>query len=149
MWVRSLSREAPLEEGMGIHSSILDWRIPWTEESGRLQSMGSQRVRHDWATNTTTTHICSFNLGSPKKSLREGLHTVVSLGRDSRRQEEGTESLPLATGSIPRGSPGNPRASLPGSSPKSWGISVCSMSVHTMSQDLSSVFLNEIQYTQH
>ena len=34
MWVRSLSREAPLEEGMGIHSSILDWRIPWTEESG-------------------------------------------------------------------------------------------------------------------
>ena len=41
-WVRSLGREDPLEEGMAIHSSILAWRIPWTEEPGRLQSMGSQ-----------------------------------------------------------------------------------------------------------
>ena len=46
-WVRSLSWEDPLEKGMAIHSSILAWRIPWTEELGRLQSMGSQRVRHD------------------------------------------------------------------------------------------------------
>ena len=46
-WVRSLSWEDPLEKGMAIHSSILAWRIPWTEEPGRLQSMGSQRVRHD------------------------------------------------------------------------------------------------------
>ena len=37
----------PLEEGMATHSSILAWRIPWTEEPGGLQSMGSQRVRHD------------------------------------------------------------------------------------------------------
>ena len=37
----------PLEEGMETHSSILAWRIPWTEEPGRLQSMGLQRVRHD------------------------------------------------------------------------------------------------------
>ena len=44
--VRSLHREDPLEEGMVTHSSILDWRIPWTEEPGGLQSMGSQRVRH-------------------------------------------------------------------------------------------------------
>ena len=42
-----LGQEDPLEEGMAIHSSILAWRIPWTEESGGLQSMGSQRVRHD------------------------------------------------------------------------------------------------------
>ena len=43
-----LAWEDPLEEGMAIHSSILAWRIPWTEEYGGLQSMGSQRVRHDW-----------------------------------------------------------------------------------------------------
>ena len=42
-----LSQEDPLEEGMATHSSILAWRIPWTEESGGLQSMGLQRVRHD------------------------------------------------------------------------------------------------------
>ena len=46
-WVRSLSWEDPLEEGMATHSSILAWRIPWTEEPGGLQSMGLQRVRHD------------------------------------------------------------------------------------------------------
>ena len=39
--------EDPLEKGMATHSSILAWEIPWTEEPGRLQSMGSQRVRHD------------------------------------------------------------------------------------------------------
>ena len=46
-WVQSLSQEDPLEEGMATHSSILAWRIPWTEEPGRLKSMGSQRDRHD------------------------------------------------------------------------------------------------------
>ena len=45
--VRSLGREDPLEKGMATHSSILAWEIPWTEEPGGLQSMGSQRVRHD------------------------------------------------------------------------------------------------------
>ena len=45
--VQSLGWEDPLEEGMATHSSILVWRIPWTEEPGRLQSMGSQRVGHD------------------------------------------------------------------------------------------------------
>ena len=46
-WVRFLGWEDPLEKGMATHSSILTWRIPWTEEPGGLQSMGSQRVRHD------------------------------------------------------------------------------------------------------
>ena len=46
-WVQSLGWEDPLEEGMATHSSILVWRIPWTEEPGGPQSMGSQRVRHD------------------------------------------------------------------------------------------------------
>ena len=45
--VQSLGWEDPLEKGMATHSSILAWRIPWTEEPGRLQSMGSQSVRHD------------------------------------------------------------------------------------------------------
>ena len=46
-WVRSLGQEDPLEEGMATHSSILAWRIPWTDKHGGLQSMGSQRVGHD------------------------------------------------------------------------------------------------------
>ena len=45
--VRSLGQEDPLEKGMAIHSRILAWEIPWTEEHGRLQSLGSQRVGHD------------------------------------------------------------------------------------------------------
>ena len=46
-WVQSLGREDPLEKGMAFHSSILAWRIPWTEKPGRLQSTGLQRVgRH-------------------------------------------------------------------------------------------------------
>ena len=51
-WVWSLGREDPLKEGMATHSSILAWRISIKEEPGGLQSMGSQRVGHDWATNT-------------------------------------------------------------------------------------------------
>ena len=46
-WVLSLGQEDPLEKGKAPHSSILAWRIPWKEESGRLQSTGSQRVRND------------------------------------------------------------------------------------------------------
>ena len=49
-WVQPLGQEDPLEKEMATHSSTPAWRIPWREEPGRLQSMGSQRVRHDWAT---------------------------------------------------------------------------------------------------
>ena len=55
MWetrVWSLGGEDPLEKEIATHSSILAWRTPWTEEPGGLQSMGSRRVRHNWATNT-------------------------------------------------------------------------------------------------
>ena len=45
--VQSLGWEDSLEKGMATHSSVLDWKIPWTEEPGRLQSMGLQRLRHD------------------------------------------------------------------------------------------------------
>ena len=47
VWVRSLGQEDPLEEEMATHSSVLAWRIPWTEEPGGLQSMGSKRTGHD------------------------------------------------------------------------------------------------------
>ena len=55
-WVQFLGWEDPLEEGTAAHSIILAWSSPWTEEAGWLQSMGSQRVRHDWVT-TYTQHI--------------------------------------------------------------------------------------------
>ena len=47
MWIQSLGQEDPLEKGIATHSSILAWRIPWTEEPGGLQSMGLHRVGHD------------------------------------------------------------------------------------------------------
>ena len=53
-WVQSLGWEDSLEEGMATHSSILAWRIPWTEEPGGLQSVGSQRVGHDRMTKHST-----------------------------------------------------------------------------------------------
>jgi len=51
-WVRPLGQEDPLEKGMATHSSILAWRIPWTEEPGGLKSMDAQRVRHNCVDNT-------------------------------------------------------------------------------------------------
>ena len=63
-WVQSLGWKDPLEEGMATHSSILAWRIPWTKEPGGLQSMGSQRVRRDSATNTHTSPDFSSLLSS-------------------------------------------------------------------------------------
>ena len=66
--VQSLGWEDPLEEGMAAHSSILAWRIPWTEEPGGLQSMGLQRVRYDWGDFARTHHydgwaVCAFLKG--------------------------------------------------------------------------------------
>ena len=56
--IRTLGCEDPLEKGMAIHSSIVAWRIPWTEEPGRLQSMGSQRARHDM------TELLTYNIAN-------------------------------------------------------------------------------------
>ena len=64
MWgnrVQSLGREDLLEKDMATHSSILAWRIPWTKEPSRLQSIGSQRVWHDWVTNTFKVVILIVN----------------------------------------------------------------------------------------
>ena len=51
------AKASQLEKEMATHSNILAWKIPWTEEPGRLQSMGSQRVRYDWVTNTQNISI--------------------------------------------------------------------------------------------
>ena len=59
-WVRSLGWEEPLEKGKATHSSTLAWNIPRTEEPGGLQSVGSQRVGHGWATKLTVQHEGTF-----------------------------------------------------------------------------------------
>ena len=56
-WVQSLGWEDALAKGMGTHSSVFAWRIPWPEEPGGLQSLGSQRVVHDWVTNTLFPYV--------------------------------------------------------------------------------------------
>ena len=66
-WVRSLGQEDPLEKEMATHSSILAWRIPWTEESGGLQSVGSQRVGHDLATSLSLCMLQVFRLAMRKE----------------------------------------------------------------------------------
>ena len=57
MWVRSLGQEDPLEKEMTTRSSILAWEIPWREQPGGLQSMGSQRVGHDLVTKPPHLHL--------------------------------------------------------------------------------------------
>ena len=74
-----LGQEVSLEEGTAAHSSILTWRIPWTEELGRIQSMGSERVRHDWS---DLAH---------KRVLQEFLAKHVILRNASRTESCGLE----------------------------------------------------------
>ena len=56
-WVRSLRHEDPLDKEMATYSSILAWKILWTEEPGGQESMGLQRVKHDWASNTHVSRV--------------------------------------------------------------------------------------------
>ena len=107
MWVRSLNREDPLETEMATYSSILAWKLPWTEEPGGLQSVGSQRVRGDWA------HMNAMHKGekrvryvtvrlrgilAPEKGPGEhGVHVVTPVGL----------ALPLSPLALPE-TPPNP-----------------------------------------
>ena len=75
-WVWSLGWEDPLEEGMATHSSILAWRIPWTEEPGGLQSMGSQRVGRDWVTEHATHWLLWSSVDS---RLQDPQLTIIRL----------------------------------------------------------------------
>ena len=95
--VRSLGWEDPLEKEMAIHSSTRAWKIPWTEEPGRLQSMGSQRVGHDWATSLhfkvyaelfhysfnpswTLSHVCHLFISFCEVSVCSGFLPTFKLG---------------------------------------------------------------------
>ena len=73
-WVRSLGQEDPLEKEKTTHSSTLAWKIPWSEEPGGLQSMGSQRFGHDWA---TSLHFSTGATGYPhaKHEVGPSWHT--------------------------------------------------------------------------
>ena len=80
MWetgVQSLGREDPLEKETATHSSTIAWKIPWTEELGRLQSMGSQRVGHDWATSLTHATQGSRDLGLKTSVLENKIYGKV------------------------------------------------------------------------
>ena len=78
-WLQSLGWENPLEKGMATHSSILAWRIPWTEAPGGLQSTGSQRVGHDCVMPLSLFHQC-WNPSRPQWFCEQGFPLGVSLG---------------------------------------------------------------------
>ena len=68
--IQSLGLEDPLKKGMATHSSVLAWRIPWTEESGGLQSMGLQMVRQNWVINASTFISLSPNRNKRKEAKK-------------------------------------------------------------------------------
>ena len=74
IWVQSLAQEDPLGKEMATHSSTLAWKIPWIEEPCRLQSMGLQRVRHDWA--------ASLHFIPHINRIKNKNHTVISIVAD-------------------------------------------------------------------
>ena len=78
--VQTLVWEDPLEKEMANYSSTLAWKIPWVEEHGRLQSTGSQRVRHDWATSLSVFQpfqdLLRSRMNCPKKNLRDSNHIL-------------------------------------------------------------------------
>ena len=80
IWVWSLGWEDPLEEEMATQSSIIAWKTPWTEEPGRLQSMGSQRVRHDWGhahmQTDRQTHTHTHEGTGKRNIFKERIHSV-------------------------------------------------------------------------
>ena len=90
-WVPSLGREDPLEKEMATHSSILAWRIPWTEEPGGLQSMGLQRVGHDWAT--------SLSLSAHPTKEKNIMKTSLWLRRYNIKRERGKKFFLIELGS--------------------------------------------------
>ena len=84
--VQSLGWEDPLEKEMSSHSNTVAWKIPWTEEPGRLQSMGSQRVGHDWATSLSRSsypvwdslHFLDLGGSFPFLSTLQKFSTMIS-----------------------------------------------------------------------
>ena len=88
--VQSLSREDPLEEEMATHSNILAWRIPWTEEPGGLQSMGSQRVRHNLMTEHSPArgHAASYGASGMRSLFDQKLYLSSEDPPQARTSQE-------------------------------------------------------------
>ena len=79
-WIWSLGWEDPLEKEMATHSSTLAWKIPWMEEPGRLQSMGSQRVRQDWATSfSLSLCYCSTKTVTDNTQMKKHGYALIKL----------------------------------------------------------------------
>ena len=95
-WVRSLSQEDPLGEGMATHSSILAWKIPWTEEPGGLQSKESHRVVHDRSNLALMQALESENY-----FVRANGFSLCGLWHYVGRQHRGLEELDSAVGLYP------------------------------------------------
>ena len=86
-WVQSLGQEDLLEKEMATHSSILAWKIPWMEEPGGMQSMGSQRFGHDWAT--------SLSLSNPGKNTKSQTE-MASFSPRLENTRSRAEQLPIS-----------------------------------------------------
>ena len=100
MWetrVQSLGQEDPLEKEITIHSSTIAWKIPWMEEPGRLQSMGSQRVGHDWATSLSLSAEIRRRQWHPTPVLlpgkSHGWRSLVGCSPWGRKESDMTERL--------------------------------------------------------
>ena len=101
-WVQSLGWEDPMEEEMAIHSSIVAWKVPWTQKPRKLQSVGSQRVRHDRArtharsSNTTSEYITETR---ESRTLKWCMCTNVhsSIIHNSQHTHDGNEKVTLFT----------------------------------------------------
>ena len=88
--VRSLGREYSLEKEMATHSSILAWKIPWTEDPGRLQSMGSQRVGHNWMTSLSLSCASKVKFKILQARLQQYLNWQLPDVQDGLRKGRGT-----------------------------------------------------------
>ena len=111
-WVQSPGWEDPLEKEMAAHSSTLAWKIPWTEEPGRLQSMGSQRVGHNWATSlpftSTPIWLTPIHFVFDQKDSTEALSKLkremaasVSVHRDFQVIHTDWTTIPIVPLSMP------------------------------------------------
>ena len=78
LWFQSLILEDPLEKEMATHSSILAWKTPWTQESGGLQSMGSQRVRHNFVTKLPPLQCRVIPTGTLEREIFKGTLSILS-----------------------------------------------------------------------
>ena len=132
--IRSLCWEDPLEKGMATHSSTLAWRIPWTEEPSGLQSIGSQRVRHDGAITLTLTNLTSWGFCFNKRNknfskyFKQRAFIVKNWihGRGKAEKPNGEEwgNSKISYSKKLKSPPQGQRESLMFQQPRDWGLPV-------------------------